>query len=311
MAKASPLQTEGDAQEGAVLDRIYNDPTTTHALDLFERFSKRELAGEGLRAYLDTLPADSAPERTKLEGLLSGAESTVQIDLSTRSNQLVWAAGLYNLRITMPENRIRTSPLWRAACNHPILASTLQTASRALELAPTISNFTISYGLPGSGFYCDPTNKHINIDPAAVLNIGIEKLPETGQHVAVAISSMLHEVFHAIYTTRFTDRMIELEKREKELLQASEGRKLTPDEFKELTRVRKEFQLRLDIMNPAEDNPANSFASNQDLPYDLPRYSNIKHVLYNGTGQHIWMAERGEIPELPDTASDEIGRAHV
>ena len=304
MAKASPLQTEGDAQEGAVLDRIYNDPTTTHALDLFERFSKRELAGEGLRAYLDTLPADSAPERTKLEGLLSGAESTVQIDLSTRSNQLVWAAGLYNLRITMPENRIRTSPLWRAACNHPILASTLQTASRALELAPTISNFTISYGLPGSGFYCDPTNKHINIDPAAVLNIGIEKLPETGQHVAVAISSMLHEVFHAIYTTRFTDRMIELEKREKELLQASEGRKLTPDEFKELTRVRKEFQLRLDIMNPAEDNPANSFASNQDLPYDLPRYSNIKHVLYNGTGQHIWMAERGEIPELPDTASD-------
>lgn len=294
------------------LDRIYSDPGTGHALDLFERFAKRSLNEESFKDFLNGLPADAAPERAKLEQLLAG--NNVDADLSTRSAQLVWAAGLDYLAQNLPSGTIRNHRIWSVVCNNPIMKEALQTAARAIELSPVSKNATIGFGVPGSGFWFAPEKNHINIDPSAVLKIGIEKDPISKSYVAAALSSMLHEVFHSLYTTRFTDKMIALEKREKEIMDASKERKLSKDEFRELTRVRKEFQLRLDIMNPAEDNAANKFSVDmgQDLPYDLARYSNIKHVIYNGAGMRLRQSERGELPKPGmDASPAEIARHKI
>ena len=132
------------------LDRIYSDPGTGHALDLFERFAKRSLNEAGLSDFLNGLPADAAPERAKLEQLMAG--NNVDADLSTRSGQLVWAAGLDYLVQNLPPGAIRNHRIWSVVCSNPVIKETLQTAARAIELSPVNKNATIGFGTPGSGF---------------------------------------------------------------------------------------------------------------------------------------------------------------
>ncbi|HEY8189670.1 MAG TPA: hypothetical protein VIF12_03240, partial [Micavibrio sp.] len=94
---------------------------------------------------------------------------------------------------------------------------------------------------------------------------------------------MLQEIFHSLYATRFTDAMIALQRREREILDASAERQVTRDEFKELARIRTEFRLRENLMEAGESNAANHFAVTQGrtLPYEIKRFSNIKQILHD------------------------------
>ena len=306
MAKVSPLQTQEGVQDSASLDHIYDDPSTVHALELFERFAKRSLAGEGLQAYLDTLPADAAPERAKLEGLLSGTESNAQIDLSSRSNQLVWAAGLGHVFQTNPPKFARSHPIWRAITDNPQVQGSLSSAARFIDLSVTNRNATMDWGTPGSWFWFSPDKNHVNIDLFNTLLTGFADDPAPGiKGMAHTSGVMMHEVGHSQLTTRFTDKMMELKTREEELVEASEERKLTQDEFKELTRVRTEFGMRMNVMNAAEDNCVNQYAANhgREMPHDFSASLNVCNVVLQGTG-HILKTP----PENSD-ANDAVSQA--
>ena len=63
--------------KGNELDRIYNDPNTGIALDLFERFAKKTLDENGFREFLATLPAEAAPEVAKIEKILADGSARV------------------------------------------------------------------------------------------------------------------------------------------------------------------------------------------------------------------------------------------
>ncbi|HEY8189707.1 MAG TPA: hypothetical protein VIF12_03425, partial [Micavibrio sp.] len=103
------------------LDRIYKDPGTAHALDLSQRFSEKTFDRENLQSFLDRLPAESAPERAKLEKLLANPNAGVEADLSTRMGQLVWAAGLDYLSLNTPADDLRSHAVWRMLTRNRIM----------------------------------------------------------------------------------------------------------------------------------------------------------------------------------------------
>lgn len=306
MAQPHSVRSEEEPQKGSSLDLIYEDPSTAHALDLFERFAKRGLVGEGLQAYLDTLPADAAAERAKLDALLSGTDTNVQIDLSSRSNQLVWAAGLGHVFQSTPPGSARSHPLWKTLTGNEQIAGSLSTAARFIDLSVTNRNATMDWGTPGSWFWFSPDKNHVNIDLFHTLLTGFAENPAPGiKGMTHASGVMMHEVGHSQLTTRFTDKMMELKTREEELLEASKQRKLTQDEFKELARVRTEFGLRMNVMNAAEDNCVNQYAANHghEVPHDFRASLNVCNVVLQGTGYLL-----KNPPENPD-ANDEVTKA--
>jgi len=318
------VKLQVDTQEGSALDYIYNDPSTADALVLSELFAKRDLAGEGLQAYLDTLPADTAPERAKLEGLLSGTESNAQIDLSSRSNQLVWAAGLGHVFQTNPPKPARSHPLWRAITDNPQVQGSLSSAARFIDLSVTNRNATMDWGMPGSWFWFSPDKNHVNIDLFNTLLTGFADDPAPGiKGMAHASGVMMHEVGHSQLTTRFTDKMQVLLQQEMNIIgfSAEDKKKLTDQEFEKfynekvkqlslqdklkLVRVRTEFGLRMNVMNAAEDNCVNQYAANYgyEMPHDFSASLNVCNVVLQGTG-HILKTP----PENPD-ANDEAANA--
>lgn len=236
------------------LDRIYNDPETAHALDLFERFAKKALNEDGYKAFLDTLPSECAPERTKIEQVLANSSTRVTADLSTRAKQLAWAAALGFVFQNTPPSTIRAHAIWRTLTHNPQLSGSLGASARYVDMAMTNRNATMDWGTPGSWFWFAPDKNHINIDIFHTLLCGFGEDPAPGiKGLAHATAAMMHEVGHSQLTTRWTDKMTELLKREQELLEESKTRKLTRDEFKEQARVRTEFSLRMNVMNAAED----------------------------------------------------------
>lgn len=287
------------------LDRIYSDPGTGHALDLFERFAKRSLNEESFKDFLNGLPADAAPERAKLEQLLAG--NNVDADLSTRSAQLVWAAGLAYISQNNPPGTIRSHAIWRTLTRNPQVSGSLGATARYVDLSVTNRSATMDWGTPGSWFWFAPDKNHINIDLFHTLLTGFGKDPGPGvKGLAHAAGVMMHEVGHSQLTTRFTKRMMELQKREKELMEASKERKLTRDEFKELTRTRKEFQLRMNVFNAAEDNCVNQYAANygQEFPHDFGASLNVCNIILQGSGMYMKAAEAGQLPLGAEAVAD-------
>ncbi len=196
------------------LDRIYNDSSTPHALDLSERFAKRELNKAGFNDFLSGLPADAAPERAKLEQLMAG--NNVEADLSTRSGQLVWAAGLAHVFQNSPQGSIRSHAIWRTLTRNPQVSGSLGAAARCVDLSLTNRSATMDWGTPGSWFWFAPDKNHINIDLFYTLLTGFGKDPAPGvKGMAHATGVMMHEVGHSQLTTRFPKRMVELQRTRK------------------------------------------------------------------------------------------------
>jgi len=282
---ASAVQRDKEA-----LDHIYNDPATEYALALFERFRGQALDEAGFKDYLDSLPADAGTERAKLQDLLSGTNTNIEADLNTRSGQLVWAAGLAHAFQASPPGTIRSHPVWKTLTDNRQVAGSLGATARFIDMSATNRNATMDWGAPGSWFWFAPDKNHVNIDLFHTLLTGFGEDPAPSvKGMAHASGVMMHEVGHSQLTTRFTDKMQALQKRETELMEASEERKLTQDEFKELARVRTEFSLRMNVMNAAEDNCVNQYAANhgQDFPHDFGASLNVVNVLLQGTGHYL------------------------
>ena len=272
------------------LDRIYNDPDTAPALDLFERFAKKSLNESGFKEFLDSLPADAASERTKIEQIISNPGVRVEADLSTRGSQLAWAAALGYVFQSSKPGTIRDSGVWKTLTRNADLQNALGAAARYLDLSLTNRNVTMDWGTPGSWFWTSREENHINIDLFHTLLMGFGKDLAPGvKGFSHAIGAIMHEVGHSQLTTRWTDGMKALQEQEARLMAESKTRKLTRDEYKQLVRVRTEFSLRARMMNAAEDNCVNRYAVNQghEFPHDFGESLNICNVVLQGTGYYL------------------------
>lgn len=290
MATPNEIRPVVRVQAKTELDRIYNDSGTAYALDLFGCFGKKALNEEGFKGFLDGLPPEAAQERAKIEKLIADPSARVDADLSTRTGQLAWAAALGFAFQSNPPGTIRSHAIWRTLTRNPQLSGSLGAAARYVDMAVTNRNATMDWGTPGSWFWFAPDKNHINIDLFHTLLCGFGEDPAPGiKGLAHATGVMMHEVGHSQLTTRWTDKMTELLKREQELLEESKTRKLTRDEFKELARVRTEFSLRMNVMNAAEDNCVNRYAAGQsrEFPHDFGESLNMANVLLQGSGYYL------------------------
>jgi hypothetical protein len=286
---ASPFDM-GFGKDSFALDRIYNDPDTAIALNLIERFRQKDgLSDAGLKEFLDGLPSDAKSERTKIEQALSNSGARVDADLSTRGKQLAWAAAL-GFVSQSGGGKTRSSGVWKTLTRNPDLQNSLGAAARYLDLSLTNRNATMDWGTPGSWFWFSPDKNHINIDLFHTLMLGFSEAPAPGMRgIAHATGVMMHEVGHSQLTTRWTDGMKALQTKEAALMAESKKRKLTRDEYKELTRTRTEFQLRANVMNATEDNCVNRYAVNQgrEFPHDFAESLNIWNIVLQGTGHYL------------------------
>lgn len=278
-----------------LLDHIYDDPNTTHALEIFERSAKRALNANDLATFLDSLPSETIAEQDKIRQLISGQNGNVEADLTSSEKALAWKAALDFVFLNEQPQSIRSHPIWRILTKNRVVQDSLRSASRLVDLSSINRNATMDWGTPGSGFWFSPEKNHINIDLSAILGHGFVQVPGTNSWYAHGTVQMVHEIRHAEWTNRFPDAQAALQKREAELLGAAQKRKLKPEEFLELQRVRVEFQLRHSIFNPAEDATVDDgvLQSRADLPYPLQYSLNLQNVLYQGTGQ--FMRHRAEI----------------
>ncbi|GEM_PF-5209944 len=282
------------------LDRIYNDPFTAYALDLKKRFNEKSLNETSFKEFLDALPSEAAQERSKLEQVMTDPSARVEADLSTRAGQLVWAAGLGFVFQNSKSGTIRSSSLWKTLTRNPQLSGSLGASARYVDLSITNRNATMDWGTPGSWFWFSPDKNHINIDLFHTLLLGFGKDPAPGMKgLAHATGVMIHEVGHAQLSTRYTDAMLPLKERVDKLLEESKTRKLTRDEFKQLSRTRKEFELRHDIYNATEDNCVNRYAANQSIefPHDFAESLNTANVTLQGSGAYLRAVEQGNLPQ--------------
>jgi hypothetical protein len=307
---------EAMAQNGAAteLDRIYNDPDTTYALELFMRFRNNQLDKKGFEEYLDSLPPEGDIERIKLEQLLDGQNTDVDVDLSTRAGQLVWTAGLGHVFKTSPPNTVRSHPIWKTLTKTPQMAASLSASARYIDLSMTNRSATMAWGTPGSWFWFSPDDNHINIDLFHTLLCGFGKDLAPGlKGLAHAIGINMHEVGHSQLSLRFTDKMMELREKEVALLEESKERKLTQEEYKQLVRIRTEFKLRMNIWNAAEDNCVNRYAVNKsrEFPHDFKTSQNQVNMLLQGTGyylknQDFKNADKNYVREVMEKIEDKL-----
>lgn len=280
------------------VSRIYNNPMTSHALDLLELFRKNSLDREGLHSFLKTLPKDTSEEVKKLEEVINDSSKEPAPNLSSRANQLVWAAGLGYLHQNSAVN-LRSHPIWNSLTTHPKLLTSFRTTATVIDNSIKNSKTTMDWGMPGSWFYNNPENNHINIDLFHTLVLGFDDKTSEEKSLAHATGIMMHEVGHSQLTTKFTNKMISLFERQKEIIEASKTRALSEEEFKELSRVKMEFSLRHSIFNSAEDNCVNQYAVNcgKTLSYDFKEALNICNVLLQGTGYDIRKKEKPALNE--------------
>lgn len=280
-----------------LLDHIYDDPNTAHALEIFERSAKRALNADDLTTFLDSLPSETGVEQDKIRRLISGQDGSVEADLTSPAKALAWKAALDFVFLNGQQQAIRSHPIWRVLTKNRVIQDSLRSASRLVDLSSINRNATMDWGMPGSGFWFSPEKNHINIDLSAILGHGFVQVPGTHSWYAHGTVQMVYEIRHAEWTNRFPDAQAALQKRESELLGAAQKRKLKPEEFLELQHVRAEFQLRHSIFNPAEDATVDDgvLQSRADLPYPLQYSLNLQNVLYQGTGQ--FMRRRAEIEQ--------------
>ncbi len=282
-----PLDDQIPPPPANEMERIAATPEIQAALDLFQIFGSRKWDKAGLDAFLDTLPEQGGPERAKLDNILNNVSE--EPDLSTREGQLVWAAGLAYATLAVPGG-VRNQKIWRALVENPHMAGSLGSTARYVDLSVTNRNATMDWGTPGSWFFFDPDKNHINIDLFHTLLTGFDEPKHPAiRPLAHATGVMMHEIGHAELTTRFTDRMQVLRDREIALVEEAKTRKLTKEEFAELKIVRKEFTLRIDLFNAAEDDCVNRYAANtgRDFPHDFGASLNVCNVLLQGSGKRL------------------------
>lgn len=302
---------EQPAAKKTALERISKDPSTNHALNLFHAFAQKSFDRASLTQFLDSLPAHVADERKKIEALIDDSSMKFDADLSDRSHQLAWAAGLAYLFINEPKGAIRQHPIWSTLLRNKRLGQSLSAAARYIDLSVSNPDVTMSWGTPGSWFWFASDKNHINIDLFHTLLCGFSDDNAPGfEGLAHSIAIMMHEIGHSQLTVKFSDEMQALKTREDALFATGQANKGFTDEQKlELAQVQIEFALRMNLMNAAEDNCVNRYAANvgREFPHNFSESLNIVNMILQGSGSFLrgnktTDPEKTKIQEMLDKA---------
>jgi hypothetical protein len=161
--------------------------------------------------------------------------------------QLAFATKILQLYQSNQQSSIQSTNTFKQILDSSKIKKELGHLVRDIETYPNVDeNCTISFSYPGSGYWFNPENKHINLDLFYTLASGIENA-----HVVA-----LHEIAHAEITTKFTPEMQRLREEQSQLL--AQGN-LGAEQQEELRRIVTEYNKRHVFFNEVEDLRVGSF----------------------------------------------------
>ncbi len=231
-----------------------------------------ELPEETLSHYRQQLQAFQTEKPRILRAIQSGSIS-VTPNLSTPATQLAWGiASLHlhtNEKARHPWGReyisretefgsykgklLHESSFWKTLVQSPDAQAELDFYKTALLRQIPDRPIPVRWGNPDSHFYWDPREKLVNMDLLKSLIGGFE-------HTR-AIT--LHEIGHADLSRQYSPTMqaihqelIELEAKSKQ-----QQNHLSEQDYLRMARLSKEWELRHDLWNSAEDNTVNAYAA--------------------------------------------------
>lgn len=203
------------------------------------------------------------------------AGSSTSMTLDTPEKQLVWAVA-FALEQASGQP---TGAVYKNFIEHSVARREKQTAARQIENSLHDSGVTVSWGAPGSWFWFDPEERHVNLDPQFSLVVGFEH----------ARAVMAHEIGHSQLSVKFSDALLALKERADALRDKGKQTPLTPEEFATIKRSEAEFNLRAGFYNSGEDACVNRYAvlKGKDYQQDLAESINRVSFVLQGSGHHM------------------------
>ena len=208
-------------------------------------------------------------------------------NISTPQQQLLWAITLSYLQKNLTEFQKKWSepaakakeltdlPLWKQITESYTAQDEM--AEVASRIAREIRNrdVTIDWGPPGSWFFYNTLENHINLDMVMALTEGFEH----------ARSTSAHELFHSQFTVRFTDRMHELIQELKPYeKKINEKKKLTPQEYLKMHTLQVELKWRHALWDKVENCCVNRAAANSSHTHYQDYYYSLNHTILTTSG---------------------------
>lgn len=301
-------QAAGGVFGGDEVDRILSLPLTSMRMELKDAFRNKAFTQEQFDAMAGRLLALDP----RIEGQLAvvqkamaarALDDALEIELNTPAKTTLWAAALTRMMHTGKEP-IATTKLWAqmkdsiGLFNEGIIVS--EVISRSLQN----DEVTYDWGQPGTWFYHDPHDNHINLDLYMTLVMGFE-------HMRVV---HLHEIGHSELSMTYPPRMKELYEKVKGVIDPrtvdrnAPAQKMTEEEQKALSDAVMEWHYRFQLWHMVEDNCVNQFASNMEKIVPIQNFTaswNHIGVMLQGFGE---MA-RGDMDKLPEHVTSDMPRA--
>lgn len=100
---------------------------------------------------------------TQAQSLLNGNTGT--ISLATPEEQLIWAGALAIEQAGTNQNH----SIYKAIIDHADIRREKQAAAHLIDRSLSNSSISVSWGMPGSWFWFDPEQQHVNLDPMYAL----------------------------------------------------------------------------------------------------------------------------------------------
>lgn len=241
-----------------------------------------------------------------LEAVQTG-KAPQQPRFDTPETQLVWGAALAFLTINPDQMKSWPKPpaegeklpqtdLWKQVTGTDFAYNELLSHAHHIREALRDKDTKYGWGEPGTGFSYDRQRNLINVDFMQSMIVGFEH----------ARADVYREIGHSLLSVTYPKRMKEVYRemqplmRKSRLAQMKKGPKLKPDEYKKLTMLSTEWQLRHMMFHAAEENVANRFVANmgQQLLQDFGVSLNNTAVTHRGVG----------LTRIPDEGSEELRR---
>ena len=308
------LRQKADAFFGGdEVDRILALPITQIRLDLKKAFNDKKFSAEDFEAMVERLKQIDPKLDTQIDIVREAiakreVAEPLDIELDTPAKTALWAAGFMRL-MEDGEAPLAQSRIWEQMQDSIGVFNEGIRVARVISSSLSNKDATFDWGQPGSWFYYDPRENHINLDMFMTLMMGFE-------HMRVV---HLHEIGHSELSNNFPPRMRELYDKVKAII---DPQSLTADEMKALrnkpvaTQEEQlqmmadvhEWQLRFMLWHMVEDNCVNQFAVNMEKIVPIQDFAaswNHVGVTLQGYGE----LARGDGDKLPEDVTSDMPRA--
>jgi hypothetical protein len=252
-------------------------PTTQIGRALIKAFGAKTFTGAAAETIWGGIAALDPQNAAAVEKVRLADFQTVSatgVDLSSHALQLAWAAKLLESTTGKSPAQAKEDPVFKAIVASRVAGSEIGRFASEIVANPAIDpKETVGWGVPGSWFWHNKTDQHINLDVFHSLAIGLE-------HSRVIAK---HEIAHSEITLDFSPETRALVDEHNALVSKAKSGVITREEYGQLQKKHNEFQRRNAFFNTLEDVRIEARVR-QDSVSSTQDYKYSQHLSYIAIG---------------------------